>query len=55
LIFRVLKLISTEVKNLVSHKDDCLKKNEFSPYRSKEVMPFIDKEGQMLLNEMPLD
>ena len=55
LIFRVLKLISTEVRSLVDHRDNCLKKNEFSPYKSKESMPFIDKEGQMLLTEMPLD
>lgn len=38
------------------HRDDCLAKNEFSPYKSTEKMPFIvDKEGQIVLQEMPLD
>lgn len=55
LIFRVLKMISTEVQSLVEHRNNCLKTNEFSPYKSKEQMPFFDKEGNMLLTEMPVD
>ena len=52
----MLKLITNEVNSLEQHRDACLASNDFKPYRSKELMPEIDKtNNQMILQEMPLD
>mmetsp|Transcript_13713 Transcript_13713/g.18730 ORF Transcript_13713/g.18730 Transcript_13713/m.18730 type:complete len:84 (-) Transcript_13713:157-408(-) len=49
LILRVLKLLTGEVDNMVAHRDACQKANEFSQYKSKELMPSIVKDEMMVL------
>ena len=56
LILRVLKLLTSEVENLIRHRDHCSETKEFSPYKSKEKMPYqVDRDEQIILQEMPID
>lgn len=50
----MLKLLIVEVENLVKHRDQGLKDREFTPYKSSELLPSIGKDGQVLLEEMPI-
>ena len=45
LILRVLKLLDSEVDSLVKHRDQCVQTKEFMPYKSRERMPVVDKDG----------
>ena len=52
----MLKLLTSEIDNLVKHRDACSLSKDFSPYRSTEKMPYqVDRDEQIILQEMPLD
>ncbi len=55
LILRVLKLVNSEVENLIEHRDLCRRQNKFTTYTSKELMHFKDKDDNMLLQEMSIE